>query len=189
MTPSSTHNECSPVLADLLARQPDFLAFLRRRVPDETIAADLLQQTLVRAVQGAHALREPEQSAAWFYRILRNTVIDYYRTQAAEQRKTDGLMKDLQAAEEDKMPPLDELRPAVCACLERLLPALRPSYADVIRRIDLQGHEPPVVAKELGVSPNNLTVRLHRARKALRKSLEESCGVCTKHGCLNCTCD
>jgi RNA polymerase sigma-70 factor (ECF subfamily) len=31
-------------------------------------------------------------------------------------------------------------------------------------------------------------VRLHRARQALRNNLEQACGVCTKHGCLNCTC-
>jgi RNA polymerase sigma-70 factor (ECF subfamily) len=31
-------------------------------------------------------------------------------------------------------------------------------------------------------------VRLHRARQALRNSLEQACGVCTKHGCLNRTC-
>lgn len=185
----SQNREHPPVLADLLARQPDFLAFLRRRLPDDAIAADLLQQSLVRAVQSAHAVREPEQSVAWFYRILRNAVTDYYRSQAADDKKTAGLMKDLQALEADRAPALDELRPTVCACLERLLPALRPAYADVIRRLDLEGREPALVANELGVSVNNLTVRLHRARQALRKRLEEACGICTKHGCLNCTCD
>lgn len=188
MAPSED-SEHPPVLADLLTRQPDFLAFLRRRLPDDAIAADLLQQSLVRAVQGAHAVRETEHSVAWFYRILRNAVTDYYRAQAAEQRKTEGLMKDLQASEADKAPALDELRPTVCTCLERLLPALRPAYADLIKRIDLEGGEVTVVAKDLGITPNNLTVRLHRARQALRTRLEEACGICTKHGCLNCTCD
>jgi len=44
------------------------------------------------------------------------------------------------------------------------------------------------VAAELGVTPNNAAVRLHRARGALKKRLEQTCGTCTQHGCLDCTC-
>jgi predicted RNA polymerase sigma factor len=35
---------------------------------------------------------------------------------------------------------------------------------------------------------NNLTVRLHRARKHLREALSNNCRACAKHGCLDCTC-
>jgi RNA polymerase sigma factor (sigma-70 family) len=177
------------VLKDLLARQSDFRAFLRRRVPDEAMAEDLLQQSFMRAVQQAHVVEQPEHSVAWFYRILRNAVIDYYRARAADNKKIEAFMQELQASGDDKTPALDELRPAVCACLQRLLPALKPAYGDLLRRIDLQGEAPAAVAQDLGVTQNNLTVRLHRARRALRNSLEQACGICTKHGCLNCTCD
>ena len=115
--------------------------------------------------------------------------MDYYRARAADDRKLEAFVQELAATGTDKTPALDELRPTVCACLARLLPTLKPAYANVLNRIDLGGELPVAVAKQLGVTPNNLTVRLHRARQALRKSLEESCGICTKHGCLNCTCD
>jgi RNA polymerase sigma-70 factor (ECF subfamily) len=65
---------------------------------------------------------------------------------------------------------------------------MRPAYAHLIGRIDLRGELPADVAKEMKLTTNNLTVRLHRARQALRASLEQACGICTKHGCLNCTC-
>lgn len=65
---------------------------------------------------------------------------------------------------------------------------LRPAYADLIRRIDLEGESPAALAREFNITSNNLTVRLHRARQALRATLEDTCGICTKHGCLNCTC-
>jgi RNA polymerase sigma-70 factor (ECF subfamily) len=177
------------VVQELLARKSEFQAFLRRRVSDEVIAQDLLQQSFLRAVQRAHRVEQPEQSVAWFYRILRNAVIDYYRVHAAENRKTEAFLKELTVSGDDKAPALDELRPAVCACLQRLLPRLRPAYADLLNRIDLRGEPPATVAKALGLTQNNLTVRLHRARQALRKTLEEACGICTKHGCLNCTCE
>lgn len=177
------------LLRDLLARESDFRKFLRRRVGDDAVADDLLQQSFMRAVQQAHRIEQPDQSVAWFYRILRNAVIDYYRAHAAENKKIEAFTQELQTSGDDQTPALDELRPTVCACLQRLLPALRPAYADVLRRVDLQGEEPAAVAQDVGVTVNNLTVRLHRARQALRKSLEQACGLCTKHGCLNCTCE
>ena len=173
----------------LLEQQPEFLGFLRRRLGSEAIAEDLLQQSLVRAVEHYHSLKNDESVVPWFYRILRHAVIDYYRSHDAETRRDDAYLRDLMQAGEDQEPAFDELKPSVCACLSRLLPALRPNYAELIRRIDLDGESPQRVAEELNISQNNLTVRLHRARQALKESLEETCGVCTTHGCLHCTCE
>ena len=177
------------ILSHLLSRESDFRSFLRRRVADDALAEDLLQQSFMRAVQQEHRVKQPEQVVTWFYRILRNATVDYYRARAADDRKLEAFVQELAATGTDRTPALDELRPTICACLQRLLPDLRPAYADLLNRIDLEGESPASVAKQLGVTPNNLTVRLHRARQALRKSLEESCGICTKHGCLHCTCD
>ena len=177
------------ILSHLLSREADFRSFLRRRVADDALAEDLLQQSFMRAVQQEHQVEQPEQIVAWFYRILRNATVDYYRARGAEDRKLEGFVQELAATGTDKTPAFDDLRPTICACLQRLLPNLRPAYADLLNRIDLEGQSPESVAKQLGMTPNNLTVRLHRARQALKKSLEESCGICTKHGCLHCTCD
>ncbi len=178
----------SDLLQDLLARESDFRSFVRRRVSDHTLADDLLQQSFLRAVQQAHRLQQPEQSVAWFYRILRHAVVDYYRSHATDSKKAEAFLRELVTSGEDKTPALDEWRPTICACLQRLLPRMRPAYAELLTRVDLQGESAASVAKDLGVTPNNLTVRLHRARRALRNSLEQTCGVCTKHGCLDCTC-
>jgi len=177
------------VLQQLLAHESDFRVFVRRRLADDAMAEDVLQQSLMRAVERQHTLQQSENVVGWFYRILRNAIVDLYRSRAAESRKTDTFLQELLTAGEDKTPALDELRPSVCACLQRLLPNLRPAYAELLQRVDLQGQSLAAVAQELKVTPNNLTVRLHRARQALRSSLEQACGLCTKHGCLNCTCD
>lgn len=172
----------------LLAEQSAFRAFLRKRLSDDALIEDLLQQSLVKAVERGHELNNYDSAVSWFYRILRNAVVDFYRSHAADRRKLDGLHDELVTSGEDKMPGLDEVRPALCACLAPLVTQLRPAYADLIRRIDLEGESPAAVAKDLNVTSNNLTVRLHRARQALRVTLEKTCGICTKHGCLNCTC-
>jgi RNA polymerase sigma factor (sigma-70 family) len=166
-----------------------FQAFLRQRVDDEAVAEDLLQQSLLKAVQHYHDVRNDESVMAWFYKILRHTVIDYYRSKAAEAHHQDRFLQDAAVLVESQAPPPDEIKPTVCGCLERLLPGLRPAYAELIRRIDLAEEPLATVARDLKISPNNATVRLHRARQALRASLEEACGVCSTHGCLNCTCE
>ena len=56
-------------------------------------------------------------------------------------------------------------------------------------RLHNQGEDAETVwAEDLGITPNNATVRLHRARKALKRELERSCGTCATHGCLDCGC-
>jgi RNA polymerase sigma-70 factor (ECF subfamily) len=76
----------------------------------------------------------------------------------------------------------------LCACFEPLIPTLKPEYAELLRALDLDGESTEAVAERLRVTPNNLKVRRHRARQALRKRLEETCRTCAEHGCLDCTC-
>jgi len=178
----------SKIIERLLAHESAFRRFVRRRVGESALAEDLLQQSLTRALERHHSLQNKDSIVAWFYRILRHTIIDYYRSQSAEARRDEGFLRDLTALGQDKEPAVDEVRAAVCGCLHELLPTLRPSYGELLRRIDLGGESPQSVAQELKVTPNNLTVRLHRARRALRFQLENACGICSKHGCIQCTC-
>lgn len=60
-----------------------------------------------------------------------------------------------------------------------------PTIGDVLRR---WGDAVGEVANEPGLTANNATVRLHRARRALRQRIETVCGTCTEHACLDCTC-
>jgi len=178
----------SGIIQRLLENESAFRQFVRRRVGDEVVAKDILQQSLIRAVERHHSLRNDESAVAWFYRILRHTLADYYRSRGAEVRRNEAFLQELTVSGSLMEPPLDEAKETVCSCLHRLLPGLRGNYADLIKRIDLDGESPAQVAKELKISQNNLTVRLHRARQSLRTALEGACGICSKHGCLNCTC-
>ncbi len=176
------------ILEGLLEHESAFRQFVRRRVGDEALAADILQQSLTRAVERSHSLQNEDSALAWFYSILRHTIADYYRSQGAETRRNQAFLQESIIAGDHQEPPLDEINATACACLDGLLPRLRGNYAELIKRIDLNGEPPERVAKELKISQNNLTVRLHRARRSLRAVLESACGVCSKHGCLNCTC-
>lgn len=170
------------VIERLVSSHRAFLAFLEPRVDDRATAEDILQAAFVRAVDKVDTVTEPESAVAWFYRLLRNALTDHYRRRAREQRA-------LERAEEREPPRDDEIHDAVCACIDELLPTLEPSYATMVREVDLGGRPVDEVAKGLGITKNNATVRLHRARRALRTRLESSCGTCASHGCFECSCD
>lgn len=176
------------VMDQLMAHRQAFHAFLVRRLGDETFAEDLLQQCFIKALAHAHSLKQMDRAIPWFYRILRHTLVDYYRAQASDKKRRQEFL-DAATLGETQFPSLDELQPTICACLDRLLLTLRPGYADLIRRMDLTGEPLQSVAADLQLKANNVTVRLHRARQALRQKLEQACGICSKHGCLNCTCE
>ena len=172
------------VLAVLVENQTRFLEFLTPRLGSREAARELLQASMLKAVEKGGAIEEEESAVAWFYRLLRNAVTDHYRRRDAERRALEAKALDAPPAGE----PDPGLHEAVCMCLHELLPTLKPEYADAIRRVDLEGAGIAEVAETRGITPNNARVLLHRARSALRKQLQLSCGTCTEHGCLDCSC-
>ena len=165
----------------LAASRDKFLAFVRARVDDDQLADDVLQEGLLKALRAAPSLQDEGALAPWFYRILQNGIVDTYRRRGLERAHTAGPPSDDLALEE-------ETQAALCRCFYDLLPALKPEYAQLIRALDLEGKPADAAARELGISPNNLKVRHHRARQALRRRLEEVCRVCADHHCLDCSC-
>jgi len=173
------------VVKTLVDNHRRFLAFLERRVGSREVAEDILQEAFVRGLAGAARLRDEESVVAWFYRTLRNALVDHWRRRAAEQRATDRAA----GATETTAPAADEeLLNAVCGCVREMLDTLRPEYADAIRRVDLEEMSVKAFAEAAGITPNNASVRLFRGREALREQVRRSCATCATHGCLDCTC-
>jgi len=173
-----------PELADSLIRNLHvFVAFARKRLGDQHLAEDVVQESLVKALAADRQPEGEEATTQWFYRILRRSIIDVYRRQGARSRALERFKQELPET------PTDEDERVLCQCFKRLLPMVPEQYRDLIQQIDLQGKEPAEVAIKLGLTKNNVTVRLHRARKHLREALSRSCGVCSAHGCLDCTCN
>lgn len=170
------------VIETLVANHRQFLAFLERRVGDRADAEDILQSAFVRAIEKSDGLRDNESAVAWFYRLLRNALVDYYRRQGAQTRAAAG------AAAEHTLEPDDELHREVCRCVGQLLTTLKPEYADLLRQVELEDVPVAQVAQRAGITANNASVRLFRARQALLQEVRRSCRTCAAHGCLDCTC-
>lgn len=194
MQPDPHHTESSTglgpeVIAHLVASHARFLAFLERRVASREQAEDILQAAFVRALDHRGALRDGESASAWFYRLLRNALIDHYRRRDVERRALDTERAASEVGDAAHQEALDEeLMTTVCACMHDLLGTLKPEYAEALRQVDLGETTATEYAQLAGITANNASVRLHRARKALAQSLQRSCGTCATHGCLDCSC-
>lgn len=175
--------QTSRAIAGLVENQRAFLRFLERRVGDRATAEDLLQDAFARAVRAVEDLREEESAVAWFYRMLRNAVVDHYRRSGSSKRALEAFARELDAAS-----PSEEVRDEVCACITRLAEALKPEYAQVLREVEVGGRPLKDYAEAHGITANNAAVRVHRARRALREQVLAACGVCAEHGCVDCRC-
>lgn len=159
-----------------------FIAFARKRTGDPQLAEDLVQESLLKVLRATRTPAKEEDVVTWFYRILRHSIIDLYRRRGAQER----FLERVETGFPDE--PDAGAEKALCHCFEKLLPDLPTGYGELLKKIDLEGISTRELASQMGISANSLTVRLHRARKRLRAEIERTCRLCSKHGCLDCTC-
>lgn len=171
-------------IARLVEGRQQFLSFLQKRIEAKAAAEDILQAAFVRSLEKGGSVRDEESVVAWFYRILRNAIIDHYRQRGSAERASEQLLTHLQ----DHQEPDDMFRGEICQCVTGLLGNLKPEYRDAIQAVDLNDRSLADLAEQAGITSNNAAVRVHRAREALRKQVATACGICATHGCIDCHC-
>lgn len=153
-------------------RRDELVAFARRRVGER--AEDVVQDASVRALRHAEQLSDPAAARAWLFSIVRHL------SSESPGRATGEVPANV-AAESDEAPDS-------CNCVMKQVESLPKPQAELLQRVTVDGAQISDVAKELGVTPNALWVRLHRAREALKTQLEQHCGTTSFRACLDCGC-
>src|SRR5687768_4751046 len=100
MEPQLTSNE----LALLLDNHRAFLGFLERRVGARDVAEDILQDAFAKIVERPEVTPEGEAVVPWFYRLLRNAVIDRFRRGATAAKALEQFGREM---ERHETPPPD----------------------------------------------------------------------------------
>lgn len=188
---AATNAPPSPIASDRAVRTAlvesygRFRSYLRKRFRVQAEAEEVLQAFMLRALERSTDLRDTNSVRGWLSRILATTIADFHRQRPRAIRElpltaelNDRFVVD-HSAEADQN---------VCECVYQYLPLLKTEQAEAIRRIDLAGEPRELVAIETGVTVNNITVRLHRARQALKGHLEEMCTACREESYLACRC-
>jgi RNA polymerase sigma-70 factor (ECF subfamily) len=171
--------------ATLVGRYQDRVYRLACRLTSETDAADILQETFLRAFRSVSSFRGEARFGTWLYRIATNVCLMHRRT--AARRPTESLEPFLprfdEAGRHAATP--DALR-VVCRAEELLdratlaskaregLARLPDIYRDAFVLRDLENLPSKEVANVLGIDAAAVRQRVHRARLMLRGFLADA---------------
>ncbi len=142
----------------------DVLAFLLRRCPTPEDAADCLAETYLVAWEKRHQIPAGVEARPWLFGVARNVMRrghERHRRLAAAAR---SLAEELRLAATARSP----RQPASITAALSELSALD---QEIITMISWDGLTPRQIGQVLGISPNVVRVRAHRARTKLRSLL------------------
>lgn len=183
-SPSTGPSVSTAVTDRLLASEQEYLGYFRRRLNPVEDAEDAFQDFCLKVVRHAGTLEDETKIDAWLRRIRNTTLIDFYRRRASKQRAESAYEREPQWLEAEPIAAED-----VCGCVRGTLPTLRHDYVDILQRVELEQQTRDQIATELDLSKNNVGVRLHRARRALKVKIQEECPTCGDGHYRECDCE
>jgi RNA polymerase sigma-70 factor (ECF subfamily) len=155
------------------------LAVTRRILHDEEEARDAVQETFVAAFRGIGAFQSESRVSRWLHRIAVNCALMKLRIRERRQ-DVDALLPVFEddghqrhssvhwAETAEELLQREQSRALVRQCIDQL----PESYRVVLVLRDIEQLPADVVAERLEISRDNLKVKLHRARQALRTLLD-----------------
>lgn len=143
-------------------------AFFRRRLRDQHLAEDLMQETLLRVHDGLGGLAHRERLGAWVSRIARRVLADHLR-RAREMR---SLSPDDALA---LGPGEENYNAEVEGWLRQMISALPAEYREAVELAEVMGLPQREVADRLGLSYSGARSRVQRGRERLKALLLACC--------------
>lgn len=148
-------------------------------------AEEIAQETLMKVFESADQLREPDKIKSWVFRIAKNACLTKRRKSVfapARELSLDELMPSkhqdgdqvrLEIADWSSLPDGNALQSEMKQLLERAIRELPETYRSVVLLRDMEELSTQETAQILDVSEDVVKTRLHRARLAIRKRLDE----------------
>ena len=150
------------------------LKFIRRRVPEDIEAEDVLQDVFYELLEAYRLMKPIAHAGAWMLQVARNRITDLFRNRQREfsWNDTDRALEDL-IPSPDAGPDALYARSVMIAELEAALEELPPAQREVFLAHEAEGKSFAEISAETGVSVNTLLSRKHYAVKRLRSRLKD----------------
>jgi RNA polymerase sigma-70 factor, ECF subfamily len=180
-----TENPTSHVVADGRERTMEFWEIYDQHyfrvekvivalVRDEWAAEDLTQETFVR-VQGHLAdLKDPAKLSSWVFRIAYNLCQDHFREKGKSLTTDSSDHEESEIAEESSTEKQFDQH-QMGECVRHEIDRFPESLRAAIILSDMLEFSHREMADILGITVENVKVRVHRARKKLKTLLEQKC--------------
>ena len=168
-------------ISEVVSKQGSRLRnFIRRRVPNDADAEDLLQEVFYELVEANRLLMPIEYVTGWLFQVARNRITDLFRKKKPETF-SDTAVADKNGellSIEDLLPSADAgpeaayLRNEMLEELELALAELPEEQRSVVMAHEIQGRSFKELSRETGVSINTLLSRKRYAVLHLRERLQ-----------------
>ncbi len=153
--------------------------FARRMCRHDEDARDVVQETLLALVRALHAYRGEGSLQAWLFHVAANACRKMRRRGKFEPEQEFSVEAFFPAGEEQNREIPDPasnpeerlLRIELNAALEDAIAALPTKYRSVLLLRDVEHLSTEETARALGLTPQTVKTRLHRARLFLRERL------------------
>ena len=164
----------------------------RSYISDEEAIKDTLQQTYLKAFKNLDSFRGEAKFSTWITRIAINEALKHLNRQNrySDIHEVSGTIPDNSRREENKnTPEKNMIRRDMQELLEEAIDQLSPKYRSVYMMREVEGMNTEETARCLEITESNVKVRLHRAKKKIRKKLEEKVADTSIFNFLGARCD
>ncbi len=148
--------------------------YLLRCTGDGSAASDLAQETLLRMARGFPSFDGRASVKTWAFTIASRVLADYFRKPEHRLRivEIDEAL-ELPSSDygTDEQMVIDEMS----LCVRQVIDSLPRDYRTALVLRDLEGLSTEETAQASGLSLGATKVRIHRARKRLRRALQAQC--------------
>ncbi len=145
--------------------------FLLRLSGRRDVAEDLFQEAWLSVARGAGDLAEDTDLSAWLFTVARNRYRSWRRWALLDTSRLAELAQEPEGA--SPLPDRDVAARAAAAAVARAFERLSASHREVLLLAGVEGMEPARIGEVLGLRPNAVRQRLHRARAELATRLEK----------------
>ena len=150
------------------------LRYLRRYVGDNTLAEDLLQETLIRISRGLPGFEGRAELKTWAFSIATRVAADHFRKPANRISIVDIAESpeppDSECFIEQRLV-IEEMN----ACVRKVIDSLPEDYRAALVLHDLEDLTAAQAAEIAGCSVATAKIRIHRARERLAEALRREC--------------
>ena len=148
-------------------------------------AEEVAQETLLKVFESSDQLREPDKIKSWVFRIAKNACLTKRRKsifapprelsldELMPAKHKDGDQIRIEIADWSVLPDGKAMQSEMKELLEKTIRELPETYRSVVLLRDMEELSTQETAQILDVSEDVVKTRLHRARLAIRKGIDE----------------
>ena len=154
--------------SEMVSHRSYLVRFAQRKLRDPMLAEDAVHDVFEAVISGRAAFAGRAALRSWLTAVLKNKIVDSVRRNAGTDQLDDESDSGALAIECPQPQPdeVAEQRQLLALALARI-EALPQGLRDAMRLRVLEEQSTEAVCASLGISEDNLFVRMHRARKHL----------------------